>query len=198
MARQNKRFLKNMKTGVIFPFTVTLHENRPDLLECDENGTLTHTAGPAEQTAPFLLNPVTGAIVAYSPQMGTRLGWVPVQNSDHAEQVMADLGGSTVPSKPQGLKPPNEQLEDVSQAAEELGEAEHYLAGAKEEVAEEQSDFVKELQDLDISKMQRQALGKLVKDLDEELDVNEGDIAVVREQVQVLVNNKIQSMTQAA
>jgi len=203
MARQNERFLKNMKTGVIFPFSQLLHENRADLLECDKHGNLTHVAKTEEQ-APFLLNPVTGKIVGYTPNLGSRLGWIPVQNAEHAEQVMADLGGSDIPNKPQGLKPPD-QVNEVAEANEELDEAKTELAQTQEElkeaeteVDEEQADLVERLKSLEVDKMQRQSLGKLVKELDEDLDVNEGELSVVREQVQVLVNNKLHSLKSAA
>lgn len=206
MARANTRHLKNMKTGVIFPFSQLLHENRPDLLECDEHGNPTHQAA-SEVNAPFLLNPVTGKLVSYSPQMGSRLGWIPVQSADHAEQVMADLGGSEANVRPQGLQPPAQDAGETQdkQAAtqQDEGEEQDESASQTEETPPAKVDqgdieLAERLENADISKMNRKQLGSLVKELDEELETETGDLTLIREQVQVLVNNKLQSLNQAA
>lgn len=176
-----KRYLLNPKQGYVVPFTAILKKNCPHFIACDASGKPTFSD---DDDMPFLLNPVTEDIVT-NEEKNKKPGMVGVVSIEHAEQILAELGKHALKAP---LVAPTEPVLEVPG----LDTEPHFVDEKTEEevLAPPAADIEEEVETevVNISSMTRKKMVKLAMDVYEQALDLDIEVAVMREQLSVIIN----------
>jgi len=181
MKNEPAKFVKNIKTGVVFQLTRILAKMRKDLIPCTRAGIpLAH----ANVDMPNLYNPFTNLIVPNSGDNSLIAGLIPCRDRKHADEIRESLMGSAVGAdddddvdveETTGLKEPE------SPVAPPLSTA----PGKADEVIMEGFKVI------DVDAMDKAELKAFaMKHFDVKLNGQKGE-DTLREELQSLINSKI-------
>lgn len=90
------KYLLNPKSGAVFPATELLLVKGTGLVACEQDGTplSTYDARDDDEVieSPFVLNPVTGAVLPWSLLLARQEGLIPCDDQEHANRILKNLG----------------------------------------------------------------------------------------------------------
>lgn len=195
MTEPQMRYLKNTKTGVVFPETRLLKKMRNDLIPCTKQGI---PIAPDNVDMPMLYNPFTGALLPNTGDNSIIPGLIPCRDKEHAESIKAALmgvGGDASNTTSGLVAPPQEDGEKASaEEAEQEDAAPKETQKAATQEPQTESSNLDALRAIDVYAIEdKYALRDIAAEhFGEKLSMNKG-LETLREQVQVMINSALAS-----
>lgn len=178
-----REYLKNPKTGVVFPKTAVLSK-RPDLVPCDEKGRLVLPDQPGIEEHELLLNPANGMVVKWSEELAGVRGLIGVDNDAQAIATMEQLERVAASTSSIAREPNPDAPATESGGADAEPSGEHTQPDNQPDASGPGLELPGDAENWD--SMQLKAWAK--ENLDEVLDGRLSPQAL-RDQIQVAINN---------
>lgn len=188
------KWLLNPKSGAVMACSDLLLKNGKGLVPCKQDGTPLATYDMSEDgvmEAPYLLNPLTGAIMPWSLLLSRKEGLIPCDDQDHANRILLNLGKDELVSGPVSEPESTEETETAVGLYDDEPETSFDADPEPEQEEEERGTVIDEMADIEIpphidAMTNKKDLVKYAKDnFDEKLDLRV-NITMLKEQVALL------------
>lgn len=202
------KFVKNVKTGVVFPLTRVLEKMRKDLIPCTKEG---HAIMRDNVDMPNLYNPFSDVIIQNTEENARIQGLIPCRDEEHAAKIKAALMGmgGDASKQTQGLQEPPAKpaivVPDLNVNNEPPAEPDSPTKNVTEQPIDAvdptdvvDTTFIEMLRSTKVEAMDKDACKAFAfEHFGEKLSKTNSE-ATLQEKVQVMINAKLSETAEAA